>query len=1415
MLALGWFSVESVCGAEKHPHRVRGVGPGQSLTPELAEQLLSDILRAHKGVSDPPDQADWVGDCALALTANIRHDAVIVNRAAAFAEWQSSVGDVSSEMPEQARRILFAMCGDGFASLALPNEGDATQGEVEAGMGTSDPASEEAAASQHDADEAAEPSNASRGVFGDLFGGDATKKWSRAAGKGEFAVSVRTMLTDLGGAPPTPETIIGFRKQQDLPELETSRPDKYPGEVSSSGAPTAVAKRYRKLLVCLNLWPASAEENGIPRTSAVSRHSTKATGQDERSRYAQINSLDLIDACQAMAENDDESNPGSASQRVFTPRWATHLAERVAAATDMPQDAKPLNEFKRLMFALAARRISQTQTWTKRNEVERHKAAVKEDTAKKELEKIDSDGRARAWLVAYEEKRAGVSGSASGFRVTRRMIGECEAVLKAWKGTATDHERIQQTATVQKAAEKFGDPALYADLSGDPAASMIWQHEEGAEILKQWVRLRQAQHDQQRLKIPRFCHPDPFRHPTWCEFGGSSKPKVWYAWKSDTTPQKPEAGGEADGSRRMWMLLPDVAAKQARPVPVRWRSKRLSNDLGGVRDVVETGIPRADRLSIAAANLPLRDANGRRIRYRPAHPFTKDAKGWNARLQVSRDTLERLEKQWDCERGDWRDNGKALRYTRWFVTFAPALAVSQSLGHRIHPKLSSIPNSNPHGEVDKKQGREGQAKLGLCRLPGLRVLSVDLGHRYAAACAVWEVMTTAQVEAACRAAGAAQLGESDLYLHLRTKDSKGRQRTTIYRRIASETVTDLKSGVVTPHPGLWARLERQFLVKLPGEEAPARKASPAEIDAVRRVEESLDRVRSTEERLPARVDELLSTSVDSARLALRRHGDAARIAYAFKPDAERLTPGGGREALSAEGRQAMILDALLLWHGLWSGDRWVDAWARQQWDAHVKPLRALDLPAWTDDSGESRRQHRGAIEDLLKPVAAALAARDGAGLHALWAERWRERDASWRGKAGHLRTLRSLLLPRGPVASTPAAWNVGGLSLTRIATLKSLYQLHKAFHMRPEPEDPRKNVPAKGEDELRDFGRRILNAMERLRDQRVKQIASRLVEASLGVGRHKVIRGIDPATGKPRRDRKRPQAQTDPPCHAVVIENLTNYRPEETRTRRENRQLMSWSSSKVKKHLSEACQLHGLHLREVQAGYTSRQDSRTGAPGIRCADVPVRDFLTKPWWRRQVKSAAEKVKQGKGDARERFLADLDAKWSVATEPARSESPPLRIPVNGGELFVSADPRSPAAKGLQADLNAAANIGLKALLDPDWPGKWWFVPCDTATYKPNPEKTKGSAAIHPGIALIAQPESDSESPAPKRSKKADTASPAKREREIVNLWRDPSHMPVAPGAAPQGWEPTPEYFRKVAYRTIQTLRRRAGLQADSH
>jgi IS605 OrfB family transposase len=316
---------------------------------------------------------------------------------------------------------------------------------------------------------------------------------------------------------------------------------------------------------------------------------------------------------------------------------------------------------------------------------------------------------------------------------------------------------------------------------------------------------------------------------------------------------------------------------------------------------------------------------------------------------------------------------------------------------------------------------------------------------------------------------------------------------------------------------------------------------------------------------------------------------------------------------------------------------------------------------------------------------------------------------------------------------------------------------------------------------------------------RVKQLASRIVEAALGVGKEQEKIG--------KKEQKRSVNKIFEPCHAVVIENLTHYRPEETRTRRENRQLMIWSSSKVKKYLAESCELNGLHLREVQADYTSRQDSRTGAAGMRCQDVPVADFMQSSFWRKQVVRANKKRAQDT-DARERFLCDLNAKWKESSESEWKNAGIIRIPLKGGEIFVSADQNSPVSKGIQADINAAANIGLKSLIDPDWEGKWWYIPCSPQGV-PKKDKVKGSLVIDLNKSLLPQNKRNVSEIGKKKRGGSNVGMEQGQQSDkdtVINYWHDLSPVPL------QGrdWVKYASYWKDVEEKVIKILRNQAGL-----
>lgn len=1312
LLALSWLSVESERGAPDTqivPHDLDRQSGARSNWRTV--DALKEILK-KRGLGDTEIQ-EWETGCKDSLRARIRDDAVWVNRSKAFDEAVMSIG--SSLTREEVWDMLERFFGSRDAYLA-PAKG-------------SEDESPETGQEDRPKDLVQKAGQWLSSRFGTGKGADFNRMATVYRRIAEWADEVQSGLAGDKAIADLASALRTFDPASD--DLEGVL-----GLISGPGYKSATRNLLNQL-------------------------ATKASVTEEDFQSLQAKATDDEQKCRG--------NTGSKGQRPYSDAILQNVESACAFTYLQDRGSARHSEFA-VMLDHAARRVSLAHTWIKRAEAERRRFEV-------DGRKIDNvPPLVKAWLDTFCLERSSVSGALEPYRIRLRAVDGWKEVVTAWsrKLCITSEDRIASVRALQDDPEikKFGDIQLFEALADDDALC-VW-HTDGEtakapdpQPLIDYVLATTADFKKRQFKVPAYRHPDALLHPVFCDFGesrwaitfaiheardGFCEAKKNVERRTNAVQKAERAVKKADGNRQkeakaraeLSKTQADLAeaetrlawlsnmhalsmklwnGRTVRPAPsLRWQSKRLIHDLA-LKDNKGSGsapqVTRADRLGRAAGDAPGHGA------VRIASIF--EQQHWNGRLQAPRTQLDAIgvrvaERGWDAKAKQMRDR------LRWLITFSANL---QPSGPWVEYAADIPDNGLAKPFVSRKgdyavrhQGndaREGQAKLVLSRLPGLRVLSVDLGHRYAAACAVWETVDVEQAKRACHAAGHTEPKEADLYLHLKrkvAKEKKGSQlvveETTIYRRIGADT---LPGG--TLHPAPWARLDRQFLIKLQGEDREARKASPAEIGAAEELAKAVG--REPLDRRSLRVDHLMSEAVRTVRLALQRHARRARIAFNLTAQ-KKLLPGAREEALTNDGRITLLADTLADWCALFTGREWTDEWTKQQWETRIAPLlQGAALPQPPEDADatpKARKEYRADLTENLKPVAEGLAQNGSLchKLHCLWATRWRENDVVLRKR---LRWLRDWILPRGKkLKADRAIRHVGGLSLTRIATVKSLYQVQKAFHMRAEPDDLRKNIPSKGDGALVAFGRSILDVMERMREQRVKQLASRIAEAALGIGRTKRSRG--------GRDPKRPRQHVDEPCHAVVIENLTYYRPAETRTRRENRQLMSWSSSKVKKYLAEACQLNGLHLREVQAGYTSRQDSRTGAPGVRCQDVLVKEFMRSPFWRKQVAQA-----EGEGGERERFLCDLNAKWKNEPEANWQMAGNVRIPLKGGEIFVSADPNSPAAKGLQADLNAAGNIGLKALTDPDWPGNWWYIPAalDSEGWRvPKAKSCSGAACL---------------------------------------------------------------------------------------
>ncbi len=1412
LLALSWLTVE-VGYAGLH------AVPADKIVATLREILLK------RGVTEV-EAREWETDCADSLRASIKDGATWVNRSAAFDAAAGQLG------PSLTREEVWDLLLPFFGSISGYLEPVALEGD-------------EVGADEKAKDLVQKAGQWLSSRFGTGQGADFTRLARVYDAMRESAA-----------------TVVG-------PIMQTAFFDRLAGALTEFAPAAATPEAILSLI-------------SGPGYKSATRNLVKAFATQ-----AAISAEDLAKFAETAAE-DAEASRGKTGGKGHR-EWSDRLLAQVEAACgfsylgalksgNSADDEAPEREAARhsefaVMLDHAARRVSLAHTWAKRAEAERRQFTF--EAAK--LTPLRAQHTAAVqWLDDFCARRSVSSHAEDAYRIRPRAVEGWKEVVAAWRkaACATAEDRVEVARTLQDSdqIDKFGDIQLFEALADDEA-SRVW--ESGPDLLLSYAKATDAQHKKQRFKVPAYCHPDPLRHPVFCDFGNSrwdvdfafhrartgtaearlavtrrreavTKAEAQLAKAKDDTARADKQGKLAEAqtklveseSRLRWLETPRAITltlldgDRPQPTGLRWQSKRLAADLA-LEDAPSTASPadvpaavtRADRQGRAAAGVG------------PGGPVVVlglfDQDHWNCRLQAPREQLDALaahlekhklllhdEMRWDERASRLRDK------IEWLVTFSaklqpqgPWLEFAPQHAGRIRPELKDgemaiAPRGKsdwsglafPFWHLDNQKGRTGRTLHALSRLPGLRLLSADLGHRFGAACAVWETLSLELVRSLC---GAALPGPDQLFHTVTLKGADGRDRTTVLRRIGADTLPDNKL-----HPAPWARLERQFLLKLQGEEADTRKASPAELGFMEeletacglaaefRLKQRADDARNGEDRRPSLdVDDVMSHAVDTTRLALKRHTTRARLARDFVAT-HRIEPGDRKAdtAMDATARAEHLTRALLVWHDLATSQRVTDTEAARLWTEHVAPRlaeRELEPRPEEREAAVTRKKRDERNSAKLAAMAAALTEGDCAAIAKAWEAGWHRSDAALRPL---LARVRDWLRPRGLRGAARgqriASRRTGGLSVTRLATLRSFYQVQKAFFTRLRPDGTHPTA-----DEA--FGQRTLDAMDRLREQRVKQLASRIAASALGLA---------PASPSPdernaddkvaaRLSRQR-LGKLEPrfvPCHTVAIESLSNYRPDQLQTRRENRQLMQWSSSKVQKHLAEACQLSGLHLREVPPAYTSRQDSRTGAPGLRCTDVSLADFLRDGGYSAREAERVRVKKPGERKAGEQLLLDTYDHWvkaAVGWSTEQKQRRSVRLVREGADLFVSANPASPATKGLQADLNAAANIGLKALLDPDWEGSWWLVPCVRGTNAPKPETVKGCPLFN-DVKQLAPP------PAAAAAKKG------KAEREFVNLWRDPAANALTTGV----WVESTAYWSGVQRRVAEILRAHNGLPPE--
>ncbi len=268
-----------------------------------------------------------------------------------------------------------------------------------------------------------------------------------------------------------------------------------------------------------------------------------------------------------------------------------------------------------------------------------------------------------------------------------------------------------------------------------------------------------------------------------------------------------------------------------------------------------------------------------------------------------------------------------------------------------------------------------------------------------------------------------------------------------------------------------------------------------------------------------------------------------------------------------------------------------------------------------------------------------------------------------------------------------------GLSMHRLEQLENLRRLFLRFN-RALDRKPGTPVPSGRNDRGRNSGepcQGLLDKIDRMKKERVNLTAHLILAQALGV---RLREHSTPEVERKQRDlhgeyEKIPGRE---PVDFIVMEDLSRYLSSQGRAPSENSRLMKWSHRAVRDKLKMlAEEPFGIPVVEVIPAYSSRFHAKNGQPGARLHELS----KLESYQRRSLEGAAEKAPDSPAC---RLLAQFDELEDLNAARIAARKPPhtLFYPKSGGPLFLSVRDGSP----VQADTNAAANLGLRAVASPE-------------------------------------------------------------------------------------------------------------------
>ena len=271
---------------------------------------------------------------------------------------------------------------------------------------------------------------------------------------------------------------------------------------------------------------------------------------------------------------------------------------------------------------------------------------------------------------------------------------------------------------------------------------------------------------------------------------------------------------------------------------------------------------------------------------------------------------------------------------------------------------------------------------------------------------------------------------------------------------------------------------------------------------------------------------------------------------------------------------------------------------------------------------------------------------------------------------------------RGSDAAKTRIAGQRGLSIERIELLEDLRKrcqsLNKALQHCP-GEKPVLGWRTRGV-EAADPCPDILEKLDHIREQRVNQTAHLILAEVLGVQLKHHSKSKEERTA---RDIHGEYERVRDPVDFVVLEDLNRYLTSQGRSRMENSRLMKWCHRAVLGKLKQLCETYGIPVLETAAAYSSRFSAKDGAAGFRAKEVTWADREKHPWKKMLENREVEAI----------HLFGLLEEISAGQNSKKPRK--LLAPIAGGPIFVPM-----AGKETQADINAAINLGLRAIAAPE-------------------------------------------------------------------------------------------------------------------